>query len=77
MSYSFAGRFYNKHKPFFPYECDDYLFKIDLEYGELNFTRKLISFTGKHLPLNLFLKYVQRHVNLSSDFLQNTYLLMY
>ena len=69
MSYSFAGRFYNKHKPFFPYECDDYLFKIDLEYGELNFTRKLISFTGKHLPLNLFLKYVQRHVNLSSDFL--------
>lgn len=50
MSYSFAGRFYNKHKPFFPYECDDYLFKIDLEYGELNFTRKLISFTGKHLP---------------------------
>ena len=69
MSYSFAGRFYNKHKPFFPYECDDYLFKIDLEYGELYFTRKLISFTGKHLPLNLFLKYVQRHVNLSSDFL--------
>ena len=69
MSYSFAGRYYNKHKPFFPYECDDYSFKIDLEYGELYFTRKLISFSGKHLPLNLSLKYIQRHVNLSNDFL--------
>ena len=69
MSYSFSGRYFNKHKPFFPYECDDYSFKIDLEYGELYFTRKLISFSGKHLPLNLSLKYIQRHVNLSNDFL--------
>ena len=62
MSYSFAGRFYNKYKPLFSYEHKDYCFKVDMEYGELYFTKKLISFSGKHLPLDLSLKYIQRHV---------------
>lgn len=68
MSYSFAGRDFNRYRPFFPYECKDYSFKVDLEFGELYFTRKLLSFSGKHLPLNLCLKYVQRHVDNGTDF---------
>ena len=63
MSYPFAGRYFDKYKPFFPYELGDYSFKVDLQYGELLFTRKLISFSGKHLPLDLSLKYVQRHAD--------------
>lgn len=63
MSYPFAGRYFNKYKPFFPYELGDYSFKVDLQYGELLFTKKLISFSGKHLPLDLSLKFVQRHVD--------------
>ena len=62
MSYSFAGRSYNKYKPFFSYEHKDYSFKVDMEFGELLFARKLISFSGKHLPLDLSLKYIQRHI---------------
>ena len=63
MPYPFAGRYFDKYKPFFPYELGDYSFKVDLQYGELLFTRKLISFPGKHLPLELSLKYVQRHAD--------------
>ncbi len=33
MSYSFAGRYFDKCKPFFSYGCDDYAFKVDLEFG--------------------------------------------
>lgn len=68
MSYSFAGRTFNKHKPFFSYDYKDYSFKVDMEYGELYFTRKLISFSEKHLPINLSLKYIQRHIS-STQFL--------
>ena len=39
MSYSFAGRTFNKHKPFFSYDYKDYSFKVDMEHGELYFTR--------------------------------------
>lgn len=63
MPFSFIGRFFDKSKIFFPYEYKDYSFKIDLQYGDLYFTRKLISFSGKHLPLNLSLNYSQMHVN--------------
>lgn len=59
MSYYFAGRYYNKYKSFFPYKYKDYSFKIDLENGDLYFSRKLIVFSGRHLPLDLSLKYVQ------------------
>ena len=69
MSYSFAGRFYDKDKLFFPYDYKDYSFKVDLEFSELYFTRKLISFSGKHLPLELTLKYTQQHIDLSNDYL--------
>ena len=63
MSYPFAGRYFDKYKPFFPYELGDYSFKVDLQYGELLFSKKLISFSGRHLPLDLSLKYVQRHAD--------------
>lgn len=63
MSYSFVGRYYDKNKKFFSYEYKDYCFKIDLQNGDLYLTRKLFSFSGKHLPLELSLKYSQRHVN--------------
>ena len=63
MSYSFAGRFYNKNKPFFTYSHKDYSFRNDMESGELYFSRKLISFSGTHLPLALSLSYIQRHTS--------------
>ena len=63
MSYSFIGRFFDKCKRFFSYDYKDYSFKVDLQYGELYFTKKLISFSGKCLSLNLSLKYSQMHVN--------------
>ena len=63
MSYPFAGRYYDKHKPFFPYECGDYSFNVDMQNGELLFSKELIAFSGTHLPLKLSLKYVQRHVD--------------
>ena len=63
MSYSFFGRYYDKHKMVFPYDYKDYSFKIDLQNGNLYFSRKLISFSGKHLPLELFLNYSEMHVN--------------
>ena len=31
MPYTFAGRYYNKYKPFFSYEHKDYSFKVDME----------------------------------------------
>lgn len=63
MFYSFCGRNFDKHKRFFPYDYKSYYLKVDLQYGELYFTKKLISFSGKCLPLNLSLKYSQMHVN--------------
>ena len=63
MSYSFVGRYYIKNKPFYTYDYKDYHFKVDMQNGGLYFTRKLISFSGKHLPLDLSLKYSQMHVN--------------
>ena len=63
MLFSFTGRYFNKRRHFFSYDFKDYSFKVDLEFGELYFTRKLMSFSGKHLPLNLSLKYVQSHIN--------------
>ena len=63
MSYSFVGRYYDKNKKFFSYEYKDHCFKIDLQNGDLYLTRKLFSFSGKHLPLELSLKYSQMHVN--------------
>ena len=43
MPYSFAGRYYNKYKQFFSYNHEDYSFKVDLEFSDLVFTRKLFS----------------------------------
>ena len=62
MPYTFAGRYYNKYKPFFSYNHKDYSFKVDMEFGELLLTRNLIAFSGRHLPLVLSLKYIQRHI---------------
>lgn len=67
MIYTFNIRDYNKKKPFFPYEYKDYSFKVDLKYGELYFTKKLISFSGQHLPLNLSLKYSQTHTSSTNN----------
>lgn len=67
MSYYFAGRFFNKYRPFFPYLYKDYSFKLDLQVGELYFSRKLISLSGKHLPLDLSLNYVHLHAYNSYD----------
>ena len=67
MIYSFNIRDYNKKKPFFPYEYKGYFFKVDLKYGELYFTKKLISFSGQHLPLNLSLKYSQMHTSSTNN----------
>lgn len=61
MSFYFAGRYFDKYRPFFPYDYKDYSFKLDLRAGELNFTRKLILLPGKHLPLDLSLRYIHRH----------------
>ena len=63
MSYSFIGRYFNKYKQFFKYEVKDYSFKVDLQYGELYLSRRLFSFSGKHLPLDLSLNYSQLHIN--------------
>lgn len=52
MLFTFAGRYFNKRRHFFSYDFKDYSFKVDLEFRELYFTRKLMSFSGKHLPLN-------------------------
>ena len=68
MSYSFAGCFYYKYKPLFPYKCKDYSFNVDLQYGELIFTKRLLKLSGKHLPLELSLKYIQRHTNVNDSF---------
>ncbi len=67
MIYTFNIRDYNKKKPFFPYEYKDYSIKVDLKYGELYFTKKLISFSGQHLPLNLSLKYSQMHTSSTNN----------
>ena len=61
MPYSFAGRYFDKDKPFFSYGYKDYSFQLDLEFGELYFTKKLVSFSGRYLPIDISLKYVFRH----------------
>ena len=63
MSYLFVGRYYDKYKMVFPYDYKDYNFKVDLQNGNLYLTRKLFSFPGKHLPLELSLNYSEMHVN--------------
>ena len=60
MSYYFSGRYYKKNKPFFTYSYKDYSFKVDLEFGDLLFSRHLVSFSGE-LPIDLKLQYVQLH----------------
>ena len=71
MSYYFIDRYFDNAKRFFSYDYKDYSFRIDLQYGELYFTRKLISFSGKHLPIDLSLKYSQIRANTYDNL--NTY----
>ena len=61
MSFYFAGYFFNKYKQFLKHDYKDYSFNVDLEYGKLYFTRKLFALPGKHLPLDLSLKYIESH----------------
>lgn len=59
MPYSFLGRYFDKHRSFYTYKHKDYSFNIDLENGDLGFSRKLIGFSGKHLPLDLSLSFMK------------------
>lgn len=61
MSFYFAGYYFDKYKQFLKHDYKDYSFKVDLEYGKLYFTRKLFVLPGRHLPLNLSLKYIEPH----------------
>ncbi|MBO6261379.1 MAG: RHS repeat-associated core domain-containing protein [Bacilli bacterium] len=61
MSFYFAGYYFDKYKQFLKYDYKDYSFKVDLEYGKLYFTRKLFALPGRHLPLDLSLKYIEPH----------------
>ena len=70
MSWEFAGRFYDKNRPFFDYPYKDYSFKVDLENGDLLISRKIVNFNGKHLPLELSLNYYRLH-NISNDLFHN------
>lgn len=67
MSFYFAGRYFNKYRPYFAYEQKDYSFKVDLQVGELYFVRKLFSLPGRYLPISLSLYYNQRHAYNSYD----------
>lgn len=48
MPRNYIGRYFDKYRRFFSYDCQDYTFDVDLQNGELYFSRKLISFSGKY-----------------------------
>lgn len=56
-----SSAIFSKRKQFLEVKRRDYHFQIDVENGSLFFDRKLITFKGARLPIDLHLKYVQPH----------------
>ena len=67
MQHNYIGRYFDKYRRFFSYDCQDYTFDVDLQNGELYFSRKLISFSGKYSPINLSLNYSQMRTSSYDD----------
>ena len=64
---AFSNQSFNKHKHFFEFKRKDYHFHVDIQDGKLLFDRRLITFKGAHLPIDLYLKYNQGHFTQSTD----------
>lgn len=58
-SYPLSNLIFSKYRQFFELRRKDYYFNIDIEAGKLLFDRRLVTFRGAHLPLDLHLKYSQ------------------
>lgn len=52
---------FSKREQFFELKRKDYHFRVDVKNGDLFFDRKLVSFKGTHLPIDLYLKYIKPH----------------
>ena len=65
-SYPLSNHIFSKYRQFFEFNRKDYHFNVDIETGKLFLNRKLVTFRGAHLPLDLNLKYCQDFYDSSS-----------
>ena len=65
-SYPLSNHIFSKYRQFFEFNRKDYHFNVDIETGKLFLSRKLVTFRGTHLPLDLYLKYCQDFYDSSS-----------
>ena len=67
LNFIFSGLRYKKYQQFFEFNRKDYHFRVGVEDGKLLFDRKLLSFNGAHLPIDLYLKFNQSHLDNSPN----------